>query len=226
MLRYFTVNTVAELVCLVIALICLSKNQDKIWRSFIVFMFITVFTEMAGIHIKKVYHQPNAWLYNLLLLVQGFFYVRMFDHLLYSNRRSPVITFPAGLLCLLFVYECVSNTFFGATPNHKYYYYSTTNSVFAVVVVFYSLYYLYLILKADNYVTLSKSASFWWVAGALFFYFGSTTCNIFYSKLENIKIAPNRNVTYYIYNLLNIFLYSCWSYAFICKRWLDPNSKN
>jgi hypothetical protein len=70
---------------------------------------------------------------------------------------------------------------------------------------------------------LKSSPEFWWVAGVLFFYFAATICNLFEEKLEDIVITSTQNLNYFVFKALNIILYSCWSYAFICRKWLKTS---
>jgi hypothetical protein len=46
-----------------------------------------------------------------------------------------------------------------------------------------------------------------------FFYFGSVACDLFFYQLF---LIPN-NLRSDIYAILNLLLYSCWSYSFLCR---------
>lgn len=230
MLYYFTINTIAELVCFLVALVCLLKAPEFEWKMMIVFLFITCVAELMGIHVKRhyledpVHNTPNVWIYNVLLIFQTGFINLMFYYLFnkYRNSRpiimngSAMLTL-AGMFSVLYLYELFSHGIFK--------YNNITNTVVSVVFVLYSLYYYYLLITDEEHVRLTFSPAFWWVAGVLFFYFGRTACNLFYLKLSAIVITPKHFLTYYIYNALNIILYSCWTYSFICKRWLQTTSK-
>ena len=224
MIYYFTVNTIIELICFITALVCLLNDNSRIWRSMIVFLFITCVTEMAGIYVKKLYladrqHvHPNLWLYNILLIFQVGFFSLMFYTLLrkYINSK-PIIISGLALIIVLYNYELFSHGIF--------LYNELTNTVLLVLCVLYSLFYFFLLLKDERYIQLKKSAEFWWVAGILFFYFGTTACNLFFDKLHAVVFTSGHYLTYYIYAMLNIILYSCWSYSFICRKWLIKTSQ-
>ncbi|NNU33558.1 hypothetical protein HK413_04305 [Mucilaginibacter sp. S1162] len=101
-------------------------------------------------------------------------------------------------------------------------YNADTFSVMSVLFIFYSLYYYYLLISAEEYADITTLADFWWVTGTLFFFFGSTACNLFYNMLT--KVSPGNTVYLtYIGDVLIIILYGCWSYSFICKRWITSN---
>ncbi|HTD99131.1 MAG TPA: hypothetical protein VK668_07570 [Mucilaginibacter sp.] len=224
MLNYFTLNTIVEIICFVVALICLVKDKSLAWRSMVLFLFITCVAELMGIHVKRLYladraHvHPNLWLYNILLIFQAGFISLVFYHLLnkYSNSK-PLILSGLALLAVIYIYEIVAHGIFKFN--------NLTNTVMSVMFVFYSLYYYYHLLKHDAYVNLKYEPAFWWIAGTLFFYFGITACNLFFDKLSTIVITPKHYLTYYIYNTLNIILYGCWSYSFICRKWLTRISE-
>jgi hypothetical protein len=56
------------------------------------------------------------------------------------------------------------------------------------------------------------------VNGTLIFYFGSTAINIFFDYLVHDKISVfSYSIRYVTFAILNVLLYSCWSYAFICR---------
>jgi hypothetical protein len=225
MIHYFTVNTIAETICFVIAIICLAKDDNMVWKSMILFLFIICITEFMGIYIKRLYlidrqHvHPNPWLYNIQLIFQIGFISSMFRHALRNYTKIDLIIFIEFLLVvMIYSYEIYKHGIF--------IYNDLTKTILSIIFVLYSLYYFYLLLKDDNYINLKYSSVFWWIAGALFFYFGSTVVNLFYSKLSHVMITSKRSLSYFVFNVLNILLYSCWSYSFICRKWLTTTSKS
>ena len=222
MLRYFTASTTAEMICFLIALVCLLKDADFIWRYMVLFLFITCVAELTGLHIKrlyladKVHVHPNVWIYNILLICQASFISLMFQHLLSKYSKSKlIIRSGLVLMFILYIYE---------TSAHGIYVYNNiTNTVMSILFVVYSYYYFYGLLKADEPVNLTFSADFWWVAGALFYYFGRTACNVFFEILSRFR--PEIIITYPIYKVLNVILYAYWSYSFICRKWLTATSR-
>jgi hypothetical protein len=224
MFRYLTLNISVELICLVIALFCLNKKAGKTWLSMIPFLLIICLIEIAGKYLKVLYTQgrihslENSWLYNLLLVFQSLFISQHFKYLIgnYVNSK-PLIYSGLALITLLYIYELYDHGF--------YKYHNLTYIVLSILFISYSLYYYYNLLKADSYVNLKYSPGFWWVTGLLFFWFGTIICSLFYYKLKDITISPKVYLTSYIYMALNIILYSCWSYSFICIKWQMSTSK-
>lgn len=224
MFQFLSINTSVELSCFIVALICLINDKSIAWRSMILFLLITCITEMAGLYVKKLYladrvHvHPNLWLYNTLLIFQIGFTSFMFQHLLdkYNSRRIVITGLP--ILIGLYIYEVVAHGIFS--------YNNLTNIALSILLVLYSLVYYYHLLKDDEHAELISLSAFWWAAGILFFHFGRTGCNLFYGKLASIMVTAKHNLTYYIYIILNILLYGCWAYSFICRRWETRRSVN
>jgi len=223
MSRYFTFNTIVELTCLLVASICLTKDSNRAWRGMFWFLLITCVTEMTGIYVKGLYladraHvRPNSWVYNIFIIFEICFPSLMFIKILtkYANSK-PTILCGLAIMYLVYVYEVITD---GIFKKHN-----LTITLMAVLFVLYSLYYFYCLLKDESYINLKYSPAFWWVSGILFYYFGGTACNIFYNKLYTVIVTPKHYLTYYIYNALNLILYSCWSYSFICRKWLTKTS--
>ena len=178
---------------------------------------------MFGLHFKRLYltdraHvHPNIWLYNFLLIFQGGFISYMFEYLL-SKFVHIKMVIVGGLIVftVLYIYETWSHGIFV--------YNEITNTVMLVLFVFYSLYYYYNLLKDDRHIRLIYSADFWWVTGLLFFYFGSTACDIFFSNIPQEKAIALGSLNSSIFKALIVILYGCWSYSFICRRWLTKIS--
>ena len=160
----------------------------------------------------------NHWLYNIFLLCDIGFMSLMFYHLLnnYVNAK-PIIIVGLGIILLFYVAEISNHGFFE--------YNERTYTQMSVVFVIYCLYYFYLLIKDEEYINLKSYPPVWWVIGTLFFYFGLTAVNIFDPKLDNVKIGQH-SINFYIFRVLNVILYSCWSYSFICRRWLTTTSKS
>jgi hypothetical protein len=205
-----------EAACFIVALVCLIRDASWAWRSMVLFLLITCLTEIIG-KLLRTGHHSNQWLYNVFLLFEGGFTSFMFSNIFskYINSKPLVIGCGVSLLAL-YTYDIVSHGFF--------IYNDITATVMSVVFVVYSFYYFYLLIRDDQYVDLIRSPSFWWVAGALFFYFGSTAVNLFFTSLQDVR-AFGHNITYFIFAALGAILYACWSYSFICRKW-QTTSKN
>ena len=223
MFSYFTINTVAETICFLIALLCLAKDANLLWRSMILFLFLTCITEMLGIYFKKIFladmaHQhQNVWLYNILLIFQAIFISLMFQSFLNKYIRSkPIIIGGLLLLAAIYLYEISAHGIF--QYNEK------TNTVMLVLFVIYSLLFYYHLIKDDEYTNLLHLASFWWVGGLFLFYFGSTAANIFIDSLSQQKGLSVKFLSSFIFKMLNVLLYSFWSYSFICRQRLTKTS--
>lgn len=228
-LSLFTINTVSELVCFIVALFCVTKDKNPAWRSMMLFMLVTCIVEFTGAYMKIMYRispsraYMNVWIYNIFRLVESGFISLMFYHLFKMYFNSRLIIF-GGLAITLacFIYDVSTRGIMRGV--------ATTGTVQAILFILYGLIYFYHLLKADAFYDLKVYSPFWWVAGVLFFYFGSMVITIFYDqiteKLSMLIIAPRRYLTGYIYNALNLLLYGCWSYAFLCEKWLTKTSRD
>ncbi|MCJ8210442.1 hypothetical protein MUY27_12060 [Mucilaginibacter sp. RS28] len=218
MLRLITLNVFVELVCFVVSVVCLNKDRSWPWHGMSLFLLLTCITEMLGVHFKLLYladrahARPNIWLYNGLLIFQALFITYVFERFINRYVRiRPVMIIGLLILATSYGYELY---------NHGIFIYNEiTNTLMLITFVLYSLYYYYLLLKDENYINLNRSPEFWWVAGILFFYFGSTATNVFFDYLYPYHSPDVRYLSKTIFRGLNILLYGCWCYSFICKKW-------
>jgi hypothetical protein len=211
MLNYLTPNTGIEVICLAFAIICLANDSNLVWRSMILYIFITCIAEVSGIYFAVKIHNNN-WVYNIFLLFETSFNNLMFVNIFNRYIKSKLIIIPGlALFIILYVLGLIDHGFL--------IYNNFTYTVMSVLYVLYSLLYYYLLIKDEKLVNLKSSPEFWWVAGTLFFYFSNTACNLFDEKLENIMVTPTKDLSYVIFAALDILLYSCWSYSFVCRKW-------
>nr|WP_294792094.1 hypothetical protein [uncultured Mucilaginibacter sp.] len=225
MLQFFNLYTSAELICFISALVCLFNAKEFHWRMLVLFMLLTCMVELGAIPLKAAYRanpipmNSNAWIYNVLLFFQIPAFAAMFYNLIgrYINSK-PVVFAGTGALLLLYIVEAFTNA------DGIFDYNSTTYTVMSVLFILYSLYYYYLLINSEEYADLKTLPDFWWTTGTLFFFFGTTALNMFRSKL---LAEPLKNTVYlsYIHDTLIVILYGCWTYAFICKRWITSSKR-
>lgn len=217
MVTYLTPNTIVEIVCFLSAVVCLRRDSDFVWRSMIVYLLITCVAEISGIYIAEKTHNNN-WIYNLFLICEAGFTNLMFAHLFNRRRKAKTLVVMG---CVLFgvLYIC------GLFDHGFFVYNNATYTVMSILYFLYGLYYYYYLLTDHRYIDLKRSSEFWWVAGTLFFYFSNTACNLFDQKLEGVMITAHMTLNYLIFAILNIILYGCWSYSFICRKWETKRSE-
>jgi len=218
-MSYFTLTTVVELVCFLFAVICLLKDKSLVWRSMVVYLLLTCITELVGVYvINHTSPHNNQWVYNIFILLEEGFTSLMFYHLLnkYINGK-PVIIIGLAIFLIFYTTNIIDHGFL-VYNEHTY-------TEMSVVFVIYSLYFFFLLIKDERYIDIGYSAEFWWSVGTLFFYFGITSVNIFDAKLDNVMLNGH-HLNFYIFRVLNLILYGCWSYSFICRKWLTTISKS
>lgn len=208
MLKYFSLNITIEIICLIFAIIFLSKDNQTIWKSMILFLLIICITEIAGILTKRTIN-GNNWVYNIYLMPEAGFTSIMFGYLLSKYTKGKVFVLPGlALLFVLYLYEIYC---------HGIYSFNVwTTTIMSVLFISYGLFYYYLLIKDEEYINLKYDAPFWWVSGTLFFYFGSTVSNIFFTTFDT-KHSILFSFRHLVYILINIILYSFWSYSFLCR---------
>jgi hypothetical protein len=205
---FITVNTVSEFLCFLAAVFFLYKEKVTAWRLFIPFLLLTCSVELAGIYIRQYVRIYNYPIYNVYILFECGFTSYFFFYL-YKPYQYKLIWLLSWLTWFAIMY--MAELFY-----HNFgQFVSYTATIMSVVFVLASLYFYYLKLKDERFEPLLFSAPFWWVSGTLFFYFGSTVCNIFSDYLsEHERI---RSIRYIIFNILDIIMYIFWSYAFLCR---------
>jgi hypothetical protein len=216
---YFTVNTLSEYLCFVISLFCLYRDKDKVWKGFILFLLLTCITETAGIYIRNELLKPNFMLYNIFLVIECTVLNLFFYHLVKTNDNGKKLLVAWLVLFLLFY-------FFELYTMHFKAYVSTSSTIMSVEIVLASIYFYYRLLKEEKFRQLSTYAPFWWVSGTICFYFAGMACNIFFKYLLQDATSPGvtYSARYIVFSILNVILYACWSYSFICRYFQRTSS--
>lgn len=217
MSAYITLNTVSEFFCLAISMLFLYREKDKVWKNFILFLLLTCLVEIIGLHMR-IRHQPNFMVYNVFLVIECTVMNYFIYHLVEGNHKLKKLLTGWLIIFLLFYFIELYVKHFNA-------YVSAATTLMSVELILASIYYYYRLLKEEKFRQLSKDASFWWVNGTICFYFAGMACNIFFKYLLQEKAAVTSSANYILFSILNVILYSCWSYSFIC-RYLQRTSSS
>ena len=199
------VTNAIEFLALTFAFFLLRKDPNFIWKGFIYYLLFVCLIEAGGFLLHR-YRHGNSWLYNIYILVEAGFNSYIF--LKFFNKYKPSkIWFGSGLalLALIYLYDFA---------DHGFGIFNTlTTTVMSVLFVIYGIYYYYLLLRADEYVELKTHPPFWWVTGTVFFYFGSSVCNLVFLLIWTQPLSYR----FYIYMGLVALLYGFWTYSFLCR---------
>lgn len=199
-----------EWICFIISILYLQKSVTKFWKTSKYYLGIVVIVECICYY-KANHHISNHWLYNLLLIFEALYISYMFYNLLkdYINVKL-IILCGSTIIVILYIFETFNHSLLKL--------HDSTITVMSVIFVFYSYLYYYYLVKDENYINILYYPPFWWVAGTMLFYFGSTACNLGFTKLIIINREARTQIRNIIFDILNLILYGCWSYSFICKQ--------
>ena len=210
MAAYLTINTLAEISCTLIALFCLTREHSPLWRGLGIYLFLVCLVELSGIYLRNT-GRHNYGLYNAILPLECLTMSLLFREFYRPYIRTPLL-FSGWMALFIMVYSAELYTSRMMTFCYR------TAALISVVFVIASLYFYLLILKDTRFIKLATYPPFWIVNGILFFYFGSTVSNVFFDYLaQDHKIQLSSSIRYITFNILNVLLYTCWSYAFICR---------
>lgn len=199
----------AELVGFFISLLFFIKKSDKNYLNiFPYFLLITLIVESIGqvLYDKKT---NNLWLYNFFSVFEFVFYLWVIGEIIRNKKAKKA----CSVLMIAYPICAVMNILFIQKINN---YHSYTYTIGCLLIVTSCGYYFLELFLMPHSVGLFKQPAFWICTGLLFFYaltfpiFGLTN---FVSRLPKKIIKNLANVI----SILNIFLYSMFSIAFLCR---------
>lgn len=206
----FPITLLIECCCLIFSCIYLRKPQVGYWRYFIGFMGLICLLEGSAWVLVVFFYQNNHWIYNLELPLEVCFTMWIFNEFFNSFITSKP-WYIAGLVVF-------SISYFVEIVLHGFMTYAHwTGTLMSLLFVVICGLYFYMLLQSKDYINLARNPPFWAVAGMFMFYFGSTITNLFFDELIEIYVKQGIQLRYFIFTGLNAILYSCWSYAFLCR---------
>lgn len=198
-------SQIIEWMCLITSILCLRNAKPAYWRSFIIYLLITVIIEDWAYYIAHyARHLSNHWLYNIFLAIYASFHLWMFTKVIKMPNIKIICLVLGVIIGIYYVWEWNYQGF--ETLFHR------SNTIFGISVTLLSLYYYFSLFKQDTYIEILKEPAFWFVTGCLIFYATSTGVNAFFLQI----LDGNHKIRYFVLTFLNLFMYSCWMKAFIC----------
>jgi len=209
-----------QLISLLIALLCHVRLKAYHLTNYIPLLYITCIIELSAGIVKQT-SQVNYFIYNLYLLFSTPIQVLLFYRMLKPLSNGKVLMLSVSTLLLLFL---VVNFYFlqGLETFNSY------SLIFIMLfnIVCSSLVLLKTLLLEERQTNVFKEPYFWINSATLLFSLGTLVVLGLqqYIIINKIQIE-NKSVYRSIMPILNVILYSAYSYAFLlCQRTLPSPS--
>ncbi|MDO6433778.1 hypothetical protein Q4E93_24445 [Flavitalea sp. BT771] len=177
-------------------------------RLFPLFLLITLIVELIGLHYSNQ-GKPPIPLYNFFGVFEFLFYMYVLREIIQSKTVKKIILHTAWLYVLM-----VAVNFIFIQPITSFG--SINYALSCLLITIICIYYFFELFQSSHSVNLVRQPAFWICAGLLFFY-----CCTFpvFGMLNFLKKAPDiiRKNFQFIILLLNVFLYSSFTIAFLCR---------
>ena len=187
------------------------------YRSFAIFIWITLLVEILAITwkwslFKTAYwnfSKSNIWIYNFFLIIRLLFYLHFYYQNLSSHKMKTIIRY-CTIPLIIFGFL---NYFFIQSPNKINSYSIVLDHL---VIILLSLSFFSQVLN-DKVIIRLRTHPVTWISLSTFIYFSGTLpffITLDYVSRKNISLAIS---ILYINTALNTFMYSFYFISFLCK---------
>jgi hypothetical protein len=184
------------------------KDTFPYLRMFPFFLFFTLLVEILGSYFSSV-RINNVVLYNFFTVFEFCFYLFIIN-LIIGNRNVKKII---HLSIIVYAIAAIVNILFIQKSD----FHTVTYSLGCLLVVIFCIYYFLELFKLPRSVNLVLNPAFWICSGLLFFYCCGFPLWSLINYWNNISPLVLKNFDRII-TILNIFLYSLFTIAFLCVR--------
>lgn len=172
------------------------------------FLLATLTAESFGSYLSSI-RMPNVWLYNFFTILEFCFYLFVLRLIINSNLIKKVI----WTILILYPVIAVVNIIFIQKMKA---FHTVTYALGCLIIVVFCIYYFLELFKNPKAVKLANNPAFWMCSGLLFFY----CCGFPLYGLTNFISGISKLIIknfFAIIIILNIFLYSLFTIAFLCR---------
>jgi hypothetical protein len=175
------------------------------------FLLSTLIVEIVGLYIGSLKeNNNNSPLYNWFTVFEFCFYLGILRLIINNKNVKKVIIGTIGLYVVIAV---INFLFF---QNMKTFH-ASTYALGCLLIVIFCIYYFLELFRLPKSVKLATNPAFWICSGLLFFYICGFPLFALINYWPEISTVVTQNFTYII-RILNIFLYSLFTIAFLCLR--------
>lgn len=208
MIWYFT------LVLIIMAFIAsltlfFQTDTESYLRLFPVFLLVCILQESVSSYLQ-LHLKDNLFLSNPFTVLVFCFYFFILRQIIHNTKMKKAI------LYILFGYAVIAfiNIYFIQKHNE---FHTITYSLGCLLVVAMSIYYFWELFQSSRMVNLLRQPAFWICSGLLFYFACSFPLyglnNLIFS---NLSVSTIHNLMI-LFNLLDVFLYSSFIIAFLCR---------
>jgi hypothetical protein len=173
-------------------------------------VFLVIIAILGGvIGYLSVHAKSNIILFNVFSIFAFCFYFFVLSQIIVNKKLKKLILF------IMFLYPVFA--FLNTVIIQKITVFHTRSySIGCLLIVAFCIYYFYELFQLPRAINLLKETSFWICSGLLFYYACSFPLFGFINSLKNPSLIIITHLDV-ILNLLDVFLYSSFTIAFLCR---------
>lgn len=183
-------------------------NNDLYIKVFPFFLMLSFLIEIIG-ELRNHKGLSDVLMYSIFTGFEFCFYIWLIREIVQNKKAKKVIFY----ILLLFPVVDLVNIFFIQGTTH---FHTITYALGCLLIVLLCIYYFFELFQSPSSVNLLKQPAFWICSGLLFFYCCSFPIFGLSNLLMRLPRVFMRNIKTIII-LLNIFLYSMFTLAFLCR---------
>jgi len=172
------------------------------------FLILSFLVEIIG-EVRNNKGLNDLMMYNVFNVLEFTFYIWIIREIVQNKESKKVIFY----VLLLYPIIDLVNIFFIQGTTH---FHTITYALGCLLIVILCIYYFFELFQSPSSVNLLRQPAFWICSGLLFFYCCSFPIFGFSNFLTLLPKVFIRNIRTIII-LLNVFLYSMFTLAFLCR---------
>ena len=184
------------------------KNVPSYLRLFPAFLLLTILVEVSATWLAS-HGTPSTTLYNFSSTVEFLFYMYVLREIIKNKKIKKIIFHIAWVYALLGVANVL---FIQKIANFN----SISYALGCLLIAIFCIYFFFELFQMSHSVNLTLLPAFWICAGLLFYYTCSFPLYGLANFLQKVPDIITKNIQV-ILLLLNVFLYSSFTIAFLCR---------
>jgi len=184
------------------------KGTQLYLRLFPLFLLVTIAVELFATWLSG-HKRSTTILYNFFSSVEFLFYMYVLREIIRSPQVRKIIFHIAWINLLL----GVGNTLFIFKTGS---YNSVTYALGCLLIAIICIFFFFELFQSTSSINLIRLPAFWICAGLLFYYTCSFPIYGLFNFLRRVPDFLRKNIQV-ILLLLNVFLYSSFTIAFLCR---------